>query len=190
MAEYDAASGVGRQNEIAVLGADVEQLADEYGQSRLHLSATVYRMAAQDVAYSTTDLALADKLLARAEDAAAAGSLELVHVQRVRGDLAAQRQDPGGLEAAYDRALELSGDLDEPEPAVDDYTRVYRLIDAYLGANRAPVGSEARQGFCDLTATWSADLAMVRSWAVRPLVSRPLHRVSVASVDDLPAICA
>jgi hypothetical protein len=190
VAAYGQEDGVGHQNEIDVLAADIEQLVDDYGQSRLKMSATFYRLVAQNVTYWTTDLGLADRLLDRADHLAGPGSLERVQVARVRGDLAAQRQQPDVMAQAYDDARRLATELTEPEPAVDDYTRVYRLVDAYLGAKRSEMGSEARRGFCRLAHRWSSkDHQLVEDFASRALVRGQLNRVGVP-VDQLASICS
>jgi hypothetical protein len=186
--EYDQTHGVAKQNEISMLGGDADQLIQEYRQSRLHLSATLYRLVGQALAYSTTDLSLAETMLDRAATASP-GPLEQIQVQRVRGDLAAQRQEPAKLKTAYDSALQLEATLKEPEPAVDAYTRIYRLLDAYLGADRATSPS-IRAEFCALADGWSEDLSLVRSSAGSPLVRRQLTRAGATTPAELATTCA
>jgi hypothetical protein len=188
MVEYDEEFGVRKQNEISLLGGDADRLITEYGRDRLHLSATLYRLMGQALAFSTTDLVLAADMLDRAAASATSGSLEPVQVARVRGDLAAQRQQPQEMKTEYDGAVALEADLSEPEPALDSYTRVYRLLDAYLGAGRA-TSPDIRAQFCAVATDWSPDLPLVQEWADRPLVRRQLTRAGVPDPAGLAAIC-
>lgn len=194
MSQMQATAGVGRQNEILLLAADSQQLIEEFGQKRLHLSPTLYRQIAQYVAWSTTDLDLAKKMAGAALQYSDDDSLERIHVHRVLGDVAAQQQQPLLLAQHYADALEQAKNLRDADPAIDSYTRAYRLIDAYLGARRAD-DEQTFAEFCKLASDWGGDRPVIEAMESRPLVRQAMQRALGLAVtaepttSDLVAVC-
>jgi hypothetical protein len=190
MAEYNDKSGSGSEAEITLLAADAAKLVQDYGAKELALSATTYRLIGQLLTYSTSDLTTAESMLEHAEEAAQGKGLEEVWVWRLRGDAAAQLQKPEDMADDYERALAVSAEIPDVSPDVDTYTRIYRLLDAYLGAHRAKA-DETKQQFCALADEWASDLSLVAAWESRPHVhSQITARVRVDAARDLPEICS
>ncbi|MFE2145050.1 hypothetical protein ACFXA3_25495 [Streptomyces sp. NPDC059456] len=120
MSEMDRTGGSGRRNEIVTLARQVDALVSQYGQRRLNISASTYRLIGLFLALSTTDLELAARMANRALELAAhetidgAGiprmndPLEALQAHRVLGDVAAQNLNFDTMTKEYEAALEIS----------------------------------------------------------------------------------
>jgi hypothetical protein len=98
-------------------------------------------------------------------------------------------QKPEDMADDYEHALAVSADIPDVSPDVDTYTRIYRLLDAYLGAHRAK-SDDTKQQFCALADEWASDLSLVTAWESRPHVHTQITaRVRVDHARDLPGIC-
>ncbi|MFF5144292.1 hypothetical protein ACFY6U_32015 [Streptomyces sp. NPDC013157] len=120
MSELDRTGGSARLNEIVTLGRQADSLITQYGQKRLNLSASTYRMIGLFLSLSTTDLELAEhmakKALQLAEQRQSDGAgglrmadpLEALQAHRVLADVAAQNLDFPTMTKEYQAALDIT----------------------------------------------------------------------------------
>ena len=194
LGQYDADEGARNQHEILVLAADSMQLIDDFGQDRLRLSPVIYRQLAEYVSYSTRNTTLADRL-ARAvlKYASSDDPDELVTAHRVLGDLAARDEDPDVFEEEYELAVASNGGSGEdqrpPSTEIDRFTRVHRLLSAYLGASLSE-DDEVRVRFCSFAEGWQDDLPLIERLAHNERVASQLRRLDANEhVDRVGAAC-
>ncbi|MEU6274177.1 hypothetical protein ABZ871_17480 [Streptomyces populi] len=120
MSDFDRAGGSARRNEIVTLASQIDALIAQYGQAKLHLSASTYRLIGLFLSLSTTDLELAErmsqqalKLSTRMETNGAGGwrmadPLEALQAHRVIADIAAQNLDFTKMNREYSKALNIT----------------------------------------------------------------------------------
>ncbi|MEE1757117.1 hypothetical protein [Streptomyces sp. SP18CS02] len=173
MSELDREGGSGRRNEIGVLGKQVDSLVARYGQEKLGLSATTYRLVGLFVTLSTTDLELASRMAHRALELAGArvpdgagGSwtadpLEALQAHRVLADIAAQNLDSTTMAKHYRAALVISADEGGRNRYVDReaprYTRVYWTLSAMMVAEVRPPPTARDCAEVHRLAAWAKD---------------------------------
>lgn len=154
MSEMDRTGGSGRRNEIVTLARQIDALVSQYGQKRLNISASTYRLVGLFLALSTTDLELAARMANRALELAAhttldnAGipqmddPLETLQAHRVLGDVAAQNLNFDVMTKEYKAALEIS-ELEGKRNryiAIEarQYTRTYWALSAMMLVDDLP----------------------------------------------------
>jgi hypothetical protein len=191
---YDSEGGAGNQHEILVLAADATALIDRFGQAELHLSPLIYRLMAEYVAYSTKQPEIAERLARKVIEFGDPESDDLVFAHRVLGHVAAQRLEPDEFAQQYDEAIALNQDFLADQPnlgrEVDEFTRAYRLLSAYLGALRSG-DSPVREEFCALAESWEGDRALVARLATKDRVPGQLRRFHARNdLERLWAVCA
>ncbi|MFF3941654.1 hypothetical protein [Streptomyces phaeofaciens] len=132
MSELDRTGGNAYRNEIGTLAKQVDSLVARYGQKKLNLSASTYRLTGLFVTLSTTDLELAVRMAHRALDLAArmepdgvggqrmSDPLEALQAHRLLADVAAQNLDFGTMTEEYEAALRIS----DTEGARNRYIRL------------------------------------------------------------------
>ncbi|MFG2368804.1 hypothetical protein ACGFY3_45630 [Streptomyces mirabilis] len=148
MSQLDRTGGSTSRNEIVTLASQVDSLVNQYGQKKLNVSASTYRLIGLFLTLSTTDLELAQRMAHRALRLAtrlapdgASGlrmedPLEALQAHRVLADVAAQNLDFPTMTKEYQAALDIS----EKEGKRNRYiriearhfTRVYWTLDAMM----------------------------------------------------------
>jgi hypothetical protein len=156
MARLDREAGIRNGNQVLVLAQQSQALIDTYGEERLALSATTYRLIGQFVSLTGENTALAKDMLTPAVRLAGpegrpADPLELVRSYRVYGDIAAQDGQADKMATYYRKALTVAGRVKRSAPEYFDlkdslsYTRVYVLFSALLLAQESQGENKACQ---------------------------------------------
>ncbi|MBL1107277.1 hypothetical protein JK361_22170 [Streptomyces sp. 5-8] len=146
MSELVRTSKSDPRNEIVILASQVDALIAQYGQDKLHVSASTYRLTGLFLTLSTTDLELAERmgrkaleLSARMEPDGAGGlrmvdPLEALQAHRVLADVAAQNLDLHRMNSEYQAALDIIGSEGKRNRYIrkeaPHYTRAYWALSA------------------------------------------------------------
>ncbi|MFF2511559.1 hypothetical protein [Streptomyces sp. NPDC058086] len=185
MSQLDRTGGSASRNEIVTLASQVDSLVNQYGQKKLNVSASTYRLIGLFLTLSTTDLELAERMAQRALRLAtrrapdgASGlrmedPLEALQAYRVLADVAAQNLDFPTMTKEYQAALDISEKEGKRNRYIrieaHHFTRVYWTLDAMmlfddLGEPTAEqcnevrhLADEARQDFAALGKAYSLD---------------------------------
>ncbi|MFE0275688.1 hypothetical protein ACFWZY_26855 [Streptomyces sp. NPDC058992] len=148
MSELDRTGGSAHRHEIVTLARQADSLVARYGQKKLNLSASTYRLIGLFLALSTTDLELAARMAHRALELAARiepdGSggfrmvdpLEALQAHRVLADVAAQNLDFDTMTKEYQAALDISEAEGKRNRYIDmearQFTRIYWALSAMM----------------------------------------------------------
>ncbi|MEU6471890.1 hypothetical protein ABZ927_03775 [Streptomyces massasporeus] len=151
MSEFDRTGGNSRRNEIVTLASQIDALIAQYGQEKLHLSASTYRLTGLFLTLSTTDLELAErmsrqalKLSTRMEPDGAGGlrmadPLEALQAHRVIADIAAQNLQLAKMNREYSAALSITNSEGKRNIYIREearhFTRIYWALSAMLLAD-------------------------------------------------------
>ncbi|MFI2759990.1 hypothetical protein ACH5A3_14075 [Streptomyces echinatus] len=151
MSEFDRTGGNARRNEIVTLASQIDALIAQYGQDKLHLSASTYRLIGLFLTLSTTDLELAERmgqralrLSARMEPDGAGGlrmtdPLEALQAHRVLADVAAQNLDLAKMNREYSAALSITKSEGKRNRYIRmearHFTRIYWALSAMMLAD-------------------------------------------------------
>jgi hypothetical protein len=192
MGRYDAEGGLRKQHEIEALAIEVQQKIAEFTQGQLHLDPRLYRLMAEYVAYSTTDIGLAETFAQDVITVSTGDSSEVVFAHRVLGGVAAERGDPSVVESEFAQALDINarsqGLASRTRSQIDTFTKAFALVTAYLGAQNA--GSpEVRAEFCALAGRWGEYVTYVADHERNDRLDGQLRRLDARSADDLRGIC-
>lgn len=194
MAEYHQAREDGFSDAIQLLANDSETLILEFGHDRLLLPPTLYRQIAEYVAFSTSDTQLAQRMARHAIAESPPEGVEVVRAQRILGSIYAQGGDPEGMRDAFGEAQRVAAVILEEEPHLGrrlaQQTAAFRLLGAYLGADRA-ADDELKAQFCDDAEEWQEDMDAIRRQWHSSLVALQVSRIigPAKEYTELRTIC-
>ncbi|MER5793079.1 hypothetical protein [Streptomyces sp. NPDC001980] len=148
MSQLDRTGGSASRNEIVTLASQIDSLVNEYGQKKLNVSASAYRLIGLFLTLSTTDLELAERMAQRALRLATRlvpdgvgglrmeDPLEALQAYRVLADVAAQNLDFPKMGEEYQAALDISNKEGKRNRYIrieaHHFTRVYWALGAMM----------------------------------------------------------